>query len=61
MKIVLPGTGVNECIPAFRCECSVCNHAREKGMSGKFLFNKDTTSLKTSTGDYNNHNFLFFI
>jgi len=31
MEIILLGTGANECIPAFRCRCQVCEHARQTG------------------------------
>jgi phosphoribosyl 1,2-cyclic phosphate phosphodiesterase len=51
MKITLPGTGANECIPAFRCKCRVCEHARQNGgnnirlNSALFIENNDGSNL----------------
>ncbi len=32
LKIILTGTGASQNIPAFRCSCDVCVHARDTGM-----------------------------
>ena len=51
MLTILLGTGANECIPAFRCKCPVCEHARKKGgknirqNSSVFIRNNDGTNL----------------
>ena len=51
MNITLLGTGANECIPSFRCNCSVCEHARKYGgknirqNSAIFIRNNDGTNI----------------
>ena len=51
MQITLLGTGANECIPAFRCKCPVCEHARKNGgknirqNSSVFIRNNDGSNL----------------
>ena len=47
MKITLLGTGADHCIPAFRCNCPVCNDARERGISRQ----NSCASIELDTGE----------
>jgi phosphoribosyl 1,2-cyclic phosphate phosphodiesterase len=46
MNITLLGTGANECIPAFRCKCPVCEHARKNG--GRNIRQNSSLFIKTT-------------
>jgi len=50
MEIILPGTGANECIPAFRCKCQVCEHARQNG--GKNIRQNSSLFIKSNNDLY---------
>lgn len=45
MKIILTGTGASQNIPAFRCRCSVCEHARNSGK--KEYIRKNSSAVVT--------------
>ena len=48
MILTLPGTGANECIPAFRCTCQVCSNARK--WRGKELRQNSCAVVESSSG-----------
>ncbi len=50
MEIILPGTGANECIPAFRCKCLICEYARHNG--GRNIRQNSSLFIKTRTGSH---------
>ena len=50
MKIILPGTGASQNIPAFRCCCTVCKQARESGID-KYKRRNSCAVIQLSGGE----------
>jgi phosphoribosyl 1,2-cyclic phosphate phosphodiesterase len=48
MEITFLGTGANECIPAFRCTCPVCETARKIG--GKDIRQNSSVFIRNNNG-----------
>ena len=46
MKVTLLGTGADHCIPAFRCQCPVCQDARKRGISRQ----NSAAAIETDSG-----------
>jgi len=50
MRIILPGTGADHCIPAFRCTCGTCTEARQK--KGKHIRQNSCLIIESRNGEY---------
>ena len=48
MQITFLGTGANECIPAFRCTCPICENARKIG--GKNIRQNSAVLIRNNDG-----------